>query len=112
MMRPPESWGETILLRMDRWSERSKWLPTPEQRFPSNVFWGIFVWNFPILLVAIGAIGTLLYRSDKTDTGFFFDNWILEVFLVALTLATTIDFFGCLWLRRLWNRRARWLREG
>jgi len=94
-----------MLVRMDQWSERSHWMPEPDEWFPGRVFWGIFIWNFPILLVALSLIGFMLYRTDQESfTGI---NWMVELALGALTLATTIDLVGCLYLRRLWNKRAR-----
>lgn len=114
MTRPPDSWGESVLTRMDRWGKQSSWLPEPVERFPRNVFLGIFAWNFPILFLAIAVIGTVLYRTDPNPDGtgvFTTLNWIVEVLALAFALAAVIDLSGCLWLRGLWNRRARLLRE-
>ncbi len=113
-MRPANSFGDTLLARMDRWKERSDWLPEQDQRIPGGVFWGIFGWNFPILLLSIGVIGLLFYQSDPDSSGIgFFStlNWKVELAIGSVGLAFLIDLGGCLWLRRLWNRRARWLRE-
>jgi hypothetical protein len=114
MMPSPDTWGGVMLARMDRWSERRHHLPGPDQPFPRKVLFGIFVWNFPILFAAIGALTALFYRvdPDASGTGMFTPlNWIVEVLLVALILATVLDLGTCLWLRRLWNRRARFLRQ-
>jgi len=108
------SLGSTILGRLDEWNKRSHWMPEPDDWFPSKAFWGIFVWNFPFLLVAIGGIGALMYRSDPDPSGIgFFTpmSWVTELAIGTLGLTTLIDFAGCLWLRRLWNKRARWIRK-
>jgi hypothetical protein len=101
------------LARVDGWRRRSDWLPEPEERFPSGAFWGIFLWNLPILFLALAAIGTVLYQSDpdSSGTGFFTTlNWMVELGIGSLAIAIAVDLGGCLWLRRLWNRRARWIR--
>ena len=114
-MRPtPTNLGEAMLARMDRWTERSQWLPQSDEWFPGKVFWGIFLWNFPILLISTAIIGLVLYRSDPetSTTGFFTAwDWRLELAAEASLLATSVDLTGCLYLRRLWNRRARWIRS-
>ena len=106
--------NETLLNRLDRWNKAAKWIGEPDQWFPRRVFFGIFAWNFPILAIGIGAIGTMFYRSDSDPSGlgiFTPLNWVVELSIAAVMLATIIDFIACLWLRHLWNRRVRALRS-
>jgi len=108
------SLSEALLNRLDQWNTRGRWLQEQDQWFPRQVFLGIFFWNFPILVLGIGAIGAMFYRADPDPSGFgLFTqmNWMVELTITAFLLAFAIDFLGCLWLRRLWNRRARWIRS-
>ena len=110
----PGSHSESLLGRLDEWNRAGKWLEDKEEAFPPAVFWGIFIWNFPILAIAFGIIGVLFYRSDPDPNGyglFTHFGWLTELILTTGTLTALIDLAACLWLRRLWNKRARSLRQ-
>jgi len=106
--------GGGILERLDRWNERGKWMPEREEWFPAKVFWGFFAWNFPFLLAAFAAIWAMArsISPDPSGGGVFTSmNWVAEMAIGSVGFGALVDLLGCLWVRRLWNKRARELRD-
>lgn len=98
------------------WAEQSDWLPTPETKLPSGVFWGIFLWNFPILAILLVGVG---YGVDRFTVAGGTPSLLelesprnLMLFMLSCGgVAAFIDFLAMFSIRTAWNRRAKWLNE-
>ena len=109
-VRKVSNWGESVLERMDSWAEDSEWWPTREEFLRKDIFWWIFMWNVPILAIAMGLAVVVVEASNVMTSGYhtFPINVIgaLEFLAVSLALALFLDFWMCLAMRKHWNRRA------
>ncbi|MBS1717986.1 MAG: hypothetical protein JSS72_09680 [Armatimonadetes bacterium] len=108
-------WGQLILERMDGWARGSSWLPEQDTNLPKYVFWGIFLWNLPILSIAFGAVGLLLNQMGASD-GDSLVAWtsprdVLLFLAAVITAASVLDLWACLLIRHYWNGRAYRVRQ-
>jgi hypothetical protein len=103
-----------LLERLDRWNERSHWMPDAAEWFPRKVFVGFLIWNFPILAITVAIVFAMMHSANPVpnNEGILTPlNWIVELIIGAVILAAIADITGCLYIRALWNRRARKLRK-
>lgn len=110
-MARQSAWGEMVLERMDQWGQRTTWIPPQEELLPKNVFWGIFLWNLPVLFVALCVIVVVMDAVDRSS-GYPLVDYSHPPDLAAYAagaalISFVIDFLACASIRTHWNRRAR-----